>query len=340
MIRKKYSMRMPAVAAVAVLLLPAAGCGDKKQVQNVQSYRQIGLNQMDQGDYESAVNAFDKALGERVGIVSNLEIDINLYKAYAQIEAGRTKEAVNTYTALVDYDEKNADVYYLRGCAYMSMGETKPAAEDFKQAVKYNKDSGELYASIYEQLTQAGLLDEAAGYLDQGLKMIKGDGIEACVSRGRLYLAGGGYASAETEFKSALDQIEEEKKKDKKKDGKDDGMAVNLYLGEAVRAQGREEEAGEYFEAYAQENPNDTKVLYELGRIAFEDGSYHQALAYFEQGLSCEGIINKRELWTGKIAALEYIGDFDVAKQAMEEYLESYPEDAQAKREYIFLKTR
>ena len=72
MIRKKYSMRMPAVAAVAVLLLPAAGCGDKKQVQNVQSYRQIGLNQMDQGDYESAVNAFDKALGPFGSAISQI----------------------------------------------------------------------------------------------------------------------------------------------------------------------------------------------------------------------------------------------------------------------------
>lgn len=332
-------MRMCTAAAAAGLLLSVAGCGDKKQVENVRSYRQIGLNQLDSGDYESAINAFDKALNERVGVVSNLEVDINLYKAYAQIEAGKTQDAIETYTALVDYDDKNADVYYLRGCAYISIGQTEPAVEDFKQAVKYKKDSGELYASIYEQLTQAGLLDEAADYLDQGLK-IKGDGIAACVSRGRLYLASGGYASAETEFKSALDQVEEENQKNKKNDSKNEGMAINLYLGEAIRAQGRDEEAGEYFEAYAEENPSDTKVLYELGKIAFEDGSYHQALAYFEQGMSCEGIINKRELWSGKIAALEYIGDFDVAQQEMKEYLESYPEDAKAKREYTFLKTR
>lgn len=333
---RKY--RSAAVAAAAAVSLSISGCGDKMQVQNVQSYRQEGLNRLDQGDYEGAILAFNQALNERIGIVSNLEIDINFYKAYAQAEAGKTRDAVDTYTALVEYDDKNADAYYLRGCAYMSMKETDLAAEDFKQAVKYKKDSGELYASIYEQLTLAGMLDEAAGYLEQGLK-IKGDSAAACTSRGRLYLASGGYASAEEELKKALAEIEEDGKKNKKNE-KNDSMAVTLYLGEAIRAQGRDDEAAEYFEEYVKEHPTDTKVLYELGELAFEEGAYDQAFTYFEQGLSCENIINRRELWTGKIAALEYMGDFISAKQEMKKYLKSYPNDEQARREFKFLKTR
>ena len=50
--------------------------------------------------------------------------------------------------------------------------------------------------------------------------------------------------------------------------------------------------------------------------------------------------MNKREIWAGKIAALEYMGNFDSAKQEMEVYLESYPNDSAAQREYLFLKTR
>lgn len=315
---------LAAVWVTGLFFASALGCGDAKQVENVLSYRQIGLNQLERGDYRSAVNAFNKALNERVGVVSNLEEDINFYKAYAQIEAGQTQDAIDTYTALIEYNDKNADAYYLRGCAYISTQDTELASADFAQAVKYKKDSGELYAGIYEQLMEAGLLEEASAYLEQGLEM-KGDGAAACLSRGRLYLAGGYYDKAVTELEAALE----------KKDA-----AANLYLGETYQAQGRYEEAKTYYEAYWKANPQDSKVLYELGLLAFEEGSYHQAVSYFEQGMSCKNVSNKRSLWNGRIAALEYTGDFKTAKTEMEAYLAAYPDDAQAQREYIFLKTR
>lgn len=315
---------MACISAVVLSLAACAGCGDGQQVQNEMSYRQIGLNQLDRGDYESAINAFNKALNERTGKVTNLEEDINFYKAYAQIEAGKTEDAIETYTALIGYNKKNADAYYLRGLAYISMDDVQLAVEDFAQAVKYKKDSGGLYAGIYEQLTAAGLFEEAAGYLEEGLK-IKGDDAAACLSRGRLYLAGGDYDKAQLELKSALEQKE---------------TAANLYLGETAKALGSSEDAKAYYEAYAEEYPDDSKVLYELGRLASEEGSYNQALSYFEQGLSGKNISNKRELWSGKIAALEFTGDFAGARQEMEAYLEAYPDDENAQREYIFLKTR
>lgn len=325
--RKKYSVQKMRLgsAAVAVLLLAAAcGCGDEKLVKSEQARRQTGLERIDQGDYEGAVAAFDEALKVRVGIVSNLEEDINFYKAYAQMEAGKTKDAVATYTAIIDYDRKNAQAYYLRGCAYMSTGEAKQAAKDFAQAAEYNKDQGEMYAGIYEQLVTAGMLDEAAGYLEQGLK-IKGDSASACLARGRLYFVSGDYGKAEAELNAALDQK---------------AVLANLYLGRVFQAQGRNEEARSYYTAYLEENPNDSKVLYELGQIAFKEADYEQAVTWFEEGMACKNVINRRELWAGKIAAMEYQGKFDAAKQEMEIYLESYPNDGAAQREYVFLQSR
>lgn len=327
-IRKLSDLSLSYRAALLAAVLLAAGltgCGSsKQQVENEMSCRQIGLNQLDKGDYESAINAFNKALNEHTGKVTNLEEDINFYKAYAQIEAGKTEDAIETYTALVEYNKKNADAYYLRGLAYMSIDDPELAVEDFESAVKYKKDSGELYAGIYEQLTSVGMEEEAADYLERGLE-IEGDGADACLARGRLYLASGDYDSAMAELKSALKQEE---------------TLANLYLGEAASALGSSEEAKGYYDAYIKEHPDDAKVLYELGRIALEEGAYHQALSYFEQGLAGKNIMNKRELWSGKIAALEYTGDFAGAKQEMEAYLLAYPDDEAANREYLFLKTR
>lgn len=319
-----FRFRICSVIAAAALFAAAGGCGDGKQIEREQAHRKTGLECIDQGDYEGAVKAFDQALQERVGIVSNLEEDINFYKAYAQIESGKNADAVETYSAIIEYDKKNADAYYLRGCAYMSAGQAEDAAADFKKAADYEKDNGQMYAGIYEQLVMAGLLDDAAGYLEQGLKM-KGDSAAACLSRGRLYFISGDYEKAESELNAALDKKE---------------VAANLYLGRVFQAQGRKEDAKSYYEAYLEENPNDSKVLYELGQIAFENEDYEQAILWFEEGMACKNVMNKREIWAGKIAALEYMGNFDSAKQEMEVYLESYPNDGAAQREYLFLKTR
>lgn len=315
---------VPGIAAAIALLAAASGCGDAQQLKNEESYRKAGLEYLDEGDYESAILAFNEALGERAGIVSNLEEDINFYKAYAQMEAGKTEDAISTYTALTDYDKENADAYYLRGCAYISIGKTKEAVEDFKTAEKNKKDSGEMCAGIYEQLMNAGLSEEAASYLDKGLA-ISGNKGSDCLTRGKLYLLSGDYDKAETELGEALDKKE---------------PLADLYLGRLFQAKGDSEEAENYYESYMQDNPNDSRVLYELGQLAAAQEEYTKAVSWFEQGMECENLMNKRQLWSGKISALEHAGDFTGALQEMEVYLESYPNDEDAQREYVFLKTR
>ena len=47
-----------------------------------------------------------------------------------------------------------------------------------------------------------------------------------------------------------------------------------------------------------------------------------------------------QELKFNRIVASEYTGDFSQARTMMEEYLQIYPDDARAKKEYEFLKTR
>ena len=115
---------------------------------------------------------------------------------------------------------------------------------------------------------------------------------------------------------------------------------ADLYLGRLFQARGDSEQSQNYYESYLQDHPNDAAVLYELGSLAFSRGEYDKAVTWFYQWLGCENIMNKRALWSGKIAALEYGGNFSAALQEMELYLENYPHDEEAQKEYIFLKTR
>lgn len=52
-------------------------------------------------------------------MVGDEEIDICFYNAKAQYLSGDIDGAIESYTAIIDYNG-NADAYYLRGCQYFA----------------------------------------------------------------------------------------------------------------------------------------------------------------------------------------------------------------------------
>jgi hypothetical protein len=61
----------------------------------------------------------------------------------------------------------------------------------------------------------------------------------------------------------------------------------------------------------------------------------------FDSGLSVtENNDCIQQLRFNQIVAYEYLGEFEKASALMNGYLESYPDDEQAVREYEFLRTR
>ena len=53
-----------------------------------------------------------------------------------------------------------------------------------------------------------------------------------------------------------------------------------------------------------------------------------------------ENVTNRRELMQNLIICYEYTSDFNSAWNVVQEYVQVYPDDASAQREYIFLKNR
>ena len=56
--------------------------------------------------------------------------------------------------------------------------------------------------------------------------------------------------------------------------------------------------------------------------------------------MNVEGNTVTQSLKFNEIVAYEYLGQYDQAKLAMEQYLALYPDDEKAQREAVFLKTR
>lgn len=148
--------------------------------------------------------------------------------------------------------------------------------------------------------------------------------------RGYVYFLKGDYASAKEQLRQAVEA--------EKKEGTDD--RAELYLAQTLEQLGEEDEAAKYYRLYAQDHEDDSIVLEELGNMAMEKQDYADAYDYYEKGLKTSAPSNEQLLRRGKIAALEQLYEFAQAKEEMAQYVLDYPEDEQAAREYLFLKTR
>ena len=69
-------------------------------------------------------------------------------------------------------------------------------------------------------------------------------------------------------------------------------------------------------------------------------GEYEEALTAFQAAMNIEDNGMMQTLRFNEIVAYEYMRDYKTAAALMNSYLESYPDDGTAKREYEFLKTR
>lgn len=321
---KKQWFQYVCFILVAISLLMVVGCSNRKAKEQELDYRHQGIEKLENGQYEEAVELFQKALDQSMAKVGELEVDICYYKAVAQYKSGNIQGAMDTYTALIEYDKENTDAYYLRGTMYLEQGNIQNALLDYQEAMKKDKKNPVLFNKIGERLINAGYTQEAAGILDQALE-IKGDKPKDYREKGYAYYLKGQYDSARTYLDKAINMGDEE--------------AV-FYLAKMLEAQGKTEQANQLYESYATEHSSNTELLNELGCTKMEEGNYEKALLFFQTALKNENPSNEQELRRNEIAALEYMLDFTGAKKKMEAYVKDYPEDTEAAREYEFLKSR
>lgn len=319
--KNKRIITLTAAAALSIALL--SGCANERLEEEL-SYRQLGIASMQKGDYEEAIAAFDSALSHCDGKISGTEIDICYYKAAALYASGDTQGALDTYNALLEYDKKNANAYYLRGCLLLKNGDLDGARADFANAVTYNASDFELYINIYQNLAAYNLGVEGEEYLNKAFS-IKGNDAASLAGRGKVYYLLGENENALTELKAAIDA---------------GSIDANLTIAQVYETMGDGAAAETYYKAYLDSGAADASAMCALAELEMAKLDYAAALSYVNQGLAMDEIPNRRQLMQNQIICMEYTGDFDGAWNVMEEYMSLYPDDMEALREYIFLKNR
>ena len=291
---------------------------DKQLVYRGQGMAYLGLAQ-----YDDAIAAFEKALAESNGSIHKLEYDISYYLAVAEYKSGDLDAAYNTYSAILNMNEKDGNAYYLRGKVALAKEQKDSALADYEKAVELQPDDYDMYILIYEDLTEAGYQSDGEAYISRAMEN------NAKMSDYQLGIFNY-YLGAYEDARNYLEKARESQ----------DSEDMVLYLGKTYEALGDINYAVSLYTTYLDKNPECAAVYDQMGLAKLNLADYQGALAAFDNGIATGDTAYMQSLKFNEIVAYEYLTDFKKAAVQMEEYLKLYPDDEKALREYEFLKTR
>lgn len=317
----KSFKRIVYIALLIMMVVLCTGCTEREE--NQLAYRQEGITHLENGDYEEAIEAFQKALDLSLGEVGETEMDICFYKAEALYRLGDIQGTIDTYSAIIDFNQ-NAKAYFLRGNLYYSQNDEENALKDYALAIENEKKDYDLYIGVYEALIAHGKEKEAQDYLNQALE-ISGNKAYDKMQKGRInFLLG--------EQQTAISLLEEAVS------GKE--WDAYYYLAEIYSILGDTENSEKNLTAYMESGAADSYNLFDIANDQLEKGNYDMAIDCLNLALDLEQVPNKQILMKTLVIAYEQNLDFENAKTVMVEYMKNYPDDEEAKREFTFLETR
>ncbi len=308
---------------LGIIMITATGCGQSK-AEKITESKQQGIELMNTGDYAGAIKSFDEALELQGTNINEGTLDICFYKAAALYNTGKSAEAIDLYSAIIDFEPDLADTYYLRGSIYLKEKESEKMMADYEKAMELADDPYEMAIMIYNNLSANDYLSQGRTFLQEAIDL-GGKKAEDYLGRGKVYISLTEYDKAVLELQKADEKKAEEAK---------------IYLAQAYELQGKSQEASKVLTKYLEEGNPSSEAFEALGNMEMKNNKPESALKYYQSGLNCNKVSNEQGLKKGEIIAYEKMGDYENAKAKMAEYLEEYPGDAQAIRENEYLKTR
>lgn len=127
------------LAAAVLSLGILSGCGTESK--EAKEARMTGIEQLNAGNYQDAIDSFGKALDESDGIVNSFELDVLKYRGEAEYKLADYKAAAQTYGILAEVDGGKAEYLYYKAASEAAAGQAEDAEKDFAAAEEKAKNS-------------------------------------------------------------------------------------------------------------------------------------------------------------------------------------------------------
>lgn len=287
------------------------------------AYRGMGLACLNLADYEGAIGYFEDALHISNGLIKPIDIDISYYLSVAMHKAGRVNDALNVLDSVIAIKPTSDTAYYMRGKIKLTQGDAAGAKADYDKAIEIAPSNYDHYLRISEDLKNAGYENDAQEYIDRAIS--SGGKMSAGV-KGVFEYCSGAYTDARNDLENARKSSESE--------------TVDLYLGRTYEALGDVDYAIGIYQESIGKFPDSGKLYNQLAVTKMNCGDYSGAIEVIENGIANGNGESMQSLQYNRVVAYENVYDFETAAKYMKEYVEEYPEDTKAQREYLFLSTR
>ncbi|MDL2302529.1 tetratricopeptide repeat protein [Lachnospiraceae bacterium OttesenSCG-928-D06] len=285
--------------------------------------RGMGIAYMGMADYEQAALYFEEALSLSLGVVESVDYDINYYLAAAYTKGNRYNEAEAVYDSILALKENEKEAYFLRGNIRLELFRYEDAKGDFDKAIGLNPKDFDQLIQIFEVLNNHGYKEAGQLYLQTAMQNYEAQ--MSAYDKGRIYF----YLE---EYQQACLALEMAREKG--------GAEAYIYLGKAYEATGDYNYASSVYQSYISAQGAHAQMYNQLGLCELKKGDYQKALEAFQAGIQVEPNDILQTLSFNEIVAYEYLGDYKKAAVFLESYLNTYPDDFVAQREYGFLNTR
>ena len=285
--------------------------------------RARGIAYMGLTEYEKAIFCFQAALSGSNGLVKDVDFDLSYYLAAAYVKNEQYAQAEETYDAILALRENEVDAYFLRGNVRMNLSKYEEAEKDFDMAISMEPNDYDMLIAIYKILEHFDCQETGREYLQAALNAGSNSMDKYVI--GRIYYYLGDYERAYLALEQAKDKGGEE---------------CYLYLGRAYEAVGDYNYAANMYNSYLNSHDGNAELYNQLGLCEMTRGDYQKALEAFQAGMQLEDNPILQTLSFNEIVAYEHLGEFEKASALMHNYLNNYPDDEQARREYEFLSTR
>lgn len=276
-------------------------------------------------EYETSLEYCDKALGFTAPV--SLDGDILCSKGAVLEAMGDTDQARKCYDQAIKKEPENWQAYLKRGDLRERQGDAEEAKKDYLSVIHgKGKERYEAGFKLYELCQTEGDLDTGEQILGEIIGTESEDAFVLC-QIGRAY----GYRGDKEQAEKYLEQSQEKGYGD-----------AGYYLGIQAMEQGDLVQARTRLESYLSQGKGTLLALAynQLAGCAMAEEDLGGAWNYIEQGLAVADGNSRRNLWRNQIVLLEKQGKFGQAKKEAKQYLQSYPQEEDMGKELEFIKTR
>lgn len=283
-----------------------------------ESYRGLGIAQLNLGKYAEASIALSKSLVELDDENLDFEKDVNSYLAVSRTRRGEYEEAIRIYGDLLQLEE-NPEYYFLRGKCYLELQDSDSAKEDFDKAASASTDYN-LFLNIYQAYDNLQMNADGSAYLEQALELVSETDY---YSRGLIYYYLQDYSKAKDNLIQAIKEEE--------------NASAILLLGKVYLSMDDVANARAMFQEYTENDEVAAQAYNGLALCDMAEENYDTALINIEKGLEYDNEDANQSLLFNQICAYEYMQEWDSAREKSAEYITKYPTDEAGARENAFL---